>query len=148
MFRLEVRMPLWQIGLILLVAVWLLQALGTWLQMRHYREVMGSIEGRWSDGFLGVGNARASLGRGVILMLVTGPDDTVRNLLVMEGRSVLAKFKPMDQFQGRTIGSLMEDEAFTAIRGRKQALEQAVQQIEKAKSKKLEASAALSGQPA
>ena len=57
-------MAIWQIGLLLLGAVWLLQAAGTWLQMRHYREVMSSIGGKWTDGYLGVGNARASLGRG------------------------------------------------------------------------------------
>jgi len=141
-------MPLWQIGLLLLGAVWLLQAIGTWLQMRHYREVMGSIHERWTDGYMGVGNARSSLGRGVILILVVGPDDTVRDLLVMEGRSVFAKFSRLDQFQGRDVGSLLENEAFATQRGRRQALEQAIQQIEKAKLRKGEATAALQGQPA
>jgi glucitol operon activator protein len=141
-------MPIWQIGLILLVVMWILQAAGTWLQMRHYRSVMGSIQGRWTDGYLGIGNARSSLGRGVILMLVVGPDDTIRELLVMEGRSVLAKFKALTEFQGRSINSLREDEAFAKVRGRIQALDQAIQQIEKAKSKKLESSAIMSEQTA
>jgi glucitol operon activator protein len=141
-------MALWQIGLILLVVVWLLQALGTWFQMRHYREIMGSIQGRWDDGYLGVGNARSSLGRGVILMLVVGPDDKVRELLVMEGRSVLAKFRPMIEFRGRSLESLRDDGAFAAKRGRTQALEQAIQQIEKAKARKLEEMAAQAAQPA
>ena len=141
-------MALWQIGLLLLAAVWLLQAVGTWLQMRHYREVMGSIERRWTDGYMGVGNARASLGRGVILILVAAPDDTIRDLFVMEGRSVFAKFKRLDRFEGRGIGSLLADETFTGMRGRKQALEQAVQQIENAKTRKREAAAALQDQPA
>jgi glucitol operon activator protein len=141
-------MPLWQIGLLLLGAVWLLQAIGTWLQMRHYREVMGAIHGRWTDGYMGVGNARSSLGRGVILMLVAAPDETIRDLYIMEGRSVLAKFKRLDQFDGRSIASLLDDESFTALRGRKQALEQAVQQIEKAKARQKEASTALCDQPA
>jgi glucitol operon activator protein len=141
-------MPLWQIGLLLLGVVWLLQAVGTWLQMRHYREVMGAIHERWADGYMGVGNARSSLGRGVILMLVTAPDDTIRDLYIMEGRSVLAKFKRLDQFDGRSMASLLDDESFTALRGRTQALEQAVQQIEKAKARKREASTALHDQPA
>lgn len=141
-------MPLWQIALLLLGLMWLLQAVGTWLQMRHYREVMGSVEGRWSDGFLGVGTARASLGRGVILMLVLGPDDVIRDLLVMEGRSVLAKFKRLDRYSGRTLASLLADEGFVSVRGRKQALDQAIQQIETARAKKPEASDALNHQPA
>jgi len=141
-------MPIWQIALILLVVVWLLQALGTWLQMRHYRQVMAGIQERWSDGYLGVGNARASLGRGVILMLVVGPDDRIRDLLVMEGRSVLAKFKRLGEFDGQSVQSLRESEAFNARRGRAQALEQAIQQIEKAKAEKLNASSGLTIQPA
>ncbi|SCY21822.1 transcriptional regulator GutM [Microvirga guangxiensis] len=141
-------MALWQIGLLLLAAVWLLQAVGTWLQMRHYREVMGTIHSRWTDGYMGVGNARASLGRGVILILVVAPDDTIRDLFVMEGRSVFAKFKRLDQFEGRDVVSLLADEAFIGMRGRKQALEQALQQIENAKARKSEAAAALRDQPA
>ncbi|MCG7393739.1 transcriptional regulator GutM [Microvirga sp. ACRRW] len=139
-------MALWQIGLLLLGLVWLLQAVGTWIQMRHYREVMGSIERRWTDGYMGVGNARASLGRGIILILVVAPNDTIRDLFTMEGRSVFAKFKRLDQFEGRTIASLLADETFTGMRGRKQALEQAAQQIENAKVRKREA--ALQDQPA
>lgn len=141
-------MPLWQIGLLLLGVVWLLQAVGTWLQMRHYREVMSSIGGKWTDGYLGVGNARASLGRGVILMLVLGPDDTIRDLLVMEGRSVFAKFERLSQYQGRNVGSLLEDESFTGRRGRRQALEQAMQQIATAKARKSEVPALPDQQPA
>jgi glucitol operon activator protein len=141
-------MPIWQIGLILLVVVWLLQALGTWLQMRHYRQVMAGIQERWSDGYLGVGNARASLGRGVILMLVVGPDDRIRDLLVMEGRSVLAKFKRLGEFDGCSLANLREDQGFNARRGRAQALEQAIQQIEKAKAGKAAPSSDMTVQPA
>jgi glucitol operon activator protein len=137
-------MPIWQICLILLVVMWILQAVGTWLQMRHYRSVMRSIEGRWNDGYLGIGNARSSFGRGVILMVVVGPDETVRELLTMEGRSVLAKFKPLEEFRGRSLASLREDEAFNKVRGRAKALDQAIQQIEKASSKQLGPSAMLS----
>ncbi len=141
-------MALWQIGLLLLAFVWMLQSVGTWLQMRHYREVMGSIERRWTDGYMGVGNARASLGRGIILILVVAPDDTIRDLFVMQGRSVFAKFSRLDEYEGRSVASLLADEAFTGMRGRKQALEQAAQQIENAKIRKREAAAALRDQPA
>jgi len=137
-------MPIWQIALILLTVMWVLQAVGTWLQMRHYRNVMRSIEGRWTDGYLGIGNARSSLGRGVILMVVVGPDGCVRELLTMEGRSVLAKFSPLEQFRGCNLASLREHEMFNSRRGRAQALDQAIQQIEKAKSRQPGSSAALS----
>ena len=140
----EVAMPIWQIALILLTVMWVLQAVGTWLQMRHYRNVMRSIEGRWTDGYLGIGNARSSLGRGVILMVVVGPDGCVRELLTMEGRSVLAKFSPLEQFRGCNLASLREHEMFNSRRGRAQALDQAIQQIEKAKSRQPGSSAALS----
>ncbi len=141
-------MPIWQIGLILLVAVWILQAAGTWFQMRHYRQVMGGIRGRWDDGYLGVGNARSSFGRGVILMLVVAADETVRELLVMEGRSVLAKFKPLPEFRGRSLDSLRVDETFNKQRGRAAALEQAIKQIDKARTRKDESTTEQVLQPA
>jgi glucitol operon activator protein len=126
---------LWQIALIVLVIAWGLQALGTFAQMRHYREMMGTIARQWSDGYLGAGNARAALGKGVILLLVVGPDMRVRRLLVMEGRSVLAKFKALGEFEGRPLDELRSGGAFGPDRkGRETALAQAIAQIDKARA--------------
>lgn len=128
-------MAWWQLALILLVLVWLLQGFGTWRQMKHYRDVLGEISRRWSDGHVGVGNARSFLGRGVILLLVLAPDDTVRRLMVMEGRSIFAKFRPLTEYEGLSLEALMQDTRLgRRSPGRRKALEQAVAQIEQARA--------------
>lgn len=128
-------MQLWQLGLILLAVVWALQAVGTWMQMKHYREVMGDISRRWADGFVGAGNARGRLGKGVILILVVSPDDVVRRLAVMEGRSVMAKFKPLPEFEGRPLSELRENGFPGKEKGRNLALSRAIEQIDRTRSK-------------
>jgi glucitol operon activator protein len=126
---------LWQIALIVLVIAWGLQAFGTFVQMRHYREMMGAITRQWSDGYLGAGNARGALGKGVILLLVVGPDASVRRLLIMEGRSVLAKFQPLREFEGRPLDELRSGTALgTNQKGRETALAQAIAQIDRARA--------------
>lgn len=132
-------MAVWQLGLVLLGVVWVLQALGTWIQMRHYRRVMGGISRQWSDGYLGAGNARSALGKGVILILVVGPDDVVRRLLLMEGRSVFARFEPRPEFEGMRLQALRDrepaagDAKVFGSKGFKGALGQAVDQIDRAR---------------
>ena len=132
-------MQIWQVILLVLVVVWGLQALGTFAQMRHYRDVMGSISRQWSDGHLGAGNARGAFGKGVILVLVVAPDGHVRRLLVMEGRSVLAKFKALDGFEGRSLDELRSGTVFgEGQKGREKALAQAIEQIDRARARSSE----------
>ncbi len=129
-------MQWWQSALLLLALVWGLQAFGTWRQMRHYQEVMRGITGRWSDGFVAAGNARGAIGKGVILLLVVTPDEIVRRLLIMEGRSVFAKFRDFPEFEGRALASLEADAFPAAERGRQQALAQAIAQVRRMKQER------------
>ena len=133
-------MPLWQIALIGLVAAWALQALGTYAQMRHYSSVMGDASGAWPDGFLGAGNARSRFGAGVILLLVVSPDRIVRRLLIMRGRSVFARFRPVPEMEGRPLDGLPEDPLF-ADKAHGGALSVALKQIDKAAGKQTMAAA-------
>lgn len=135
-------MPLWQLALIGLVGAWALQAVGTYFQMRHYRGVMGEVSARWSDGFVGAGNAKSTLGRGVILLLVVGPDRIVRRLSVMQGRSVFATFAPCPAIEGRTLDSLRADPPFGDA-GRTKALAMAMAQIDKAAASRATSEAEL-----
>jgi glucitol operon activator protein len=124
-------MPLWQIALIVFVLAWGLQALGTYVQMRHYRKVMGGIAQQWADGFVGAGNSRATFGKGVILLLVVSSDMVVRRMMVMQGRSVFATFKPIVDCDGQPLDRLREGQVF-ADKARAKALAMAVTQIDKA----------------
>ena len=132
-------MKLWQTALIALGAVWCLQIAGTWLQMRHYRRVMGGIARDWADGFVGAGNAKGTLGKGVILLLVTDSQLVVRRAFLMEGRSVFAKFRPFPAWDGRMLADLRADAAAAGGKGRAQALAQAIAQIERAHEAKAKA---------
>lgn len=124
-------MPVWQIALIVLVAAWALQALGTFVQMRHYRSVMGDIATRWADGYVGAGNARARLGQGVIMVVVVGADMIVRRTMIMRGRSVFATFKPWIAFDGMPLERLRDGRVFPDA-PRNKALGVAVAQIDHA----------------
>jgi len=128
-------MAYWQIALIALAVVWVLQAVGTWVQMRHYRQVMSGVAERWADGFVGAGNARGRLGKGVIVVLVVDGGDVIRQLLAMEGRSVLAKFQPITAFDGKPLDALRASEALAGL-GTAQALAigRAVEQIDRARA--------------
>ncbi|MDA8253145.1 MAG: transcriptional regulator GutM [Rhodospirillales bacterium] len=98
--------PSWT-GLIAVFAVvWLLQIAGTAWQMKHYQKVMGEIIGRWADGAIGVGNARSRLGKGLIVIIVVGPDDVVREVRMMEGRSIFARFRPLERAAGQRLADL------------------------------------------
>ena len=93
-------MPTWQIALTGLVAAWSLQGFGTYWQVRHYGAAMGEITGTWTDGFVGTGIARSTLGAGLMLLLVVDSDRVVRRLLVMRGRSVFARFNAAHRGRG------------------------------------------------
>ncbi len=128
-------MPIWQIALIALLAGWSLQALGTYVQMRHYTTVMGEVTRLWADGFVGAGNARATLGRGVILLLVVSPDRIVRRLMVMQGRSVFARFDRVADVEGHAFDGL-DGAAPFSDKARRKALSIAMRQIETAAMRK------------
>lgn len=136
-------MAYWQLALIALALVWVLQAVGTWVQMRHYRQVMSGVAERWSDGFVGAGNARGTFGKGVIVVLVVDGQDIIRQLIAMEGRSVLAKFRPLPEFDGRSLDALRDPAALAALGpAHAQAIGRAVEQIDRARGRAAAASPA------
>jgi glucitol operon activator protein len=113
--------------------LWFVQIAGTALQMRHYRRVLAEITSTWKDGFVGVGNARAKLGKGVILILVASPDGLIRQALAMRGRTVLATFKPVPELQNENLRDLRKGNVPAALsHGDREALERAIAQIDQA----------------
>ena len=124
-------MPLWQIALLALVAAWGLQALGTYVQMRHFGATMGDVARQWPDGYVGAGNAKSTFGAGLILLLVVSPDRIVRRAMVMRGRTVFARFRRLPDLEGRPLAALPETPDFSdkAASG---ALAKATEQINKA----------------
>ncbi|MBW4034756.1 MAG: transcriptional regulator [Proteobacteria bacterium] len=120
------------ISLIAVFAVlWILQIAGTAWQMRHYKRVLGRISTRFRDGFAGVGNARGRIGKGIILILVIDADDVVREALAMRGRTVFAKFRPVDDLVGTSLGDLRQASPLPKDAGFCRALTQAIAQIDR-----------------
>ncbi len=129
-------MAIWQWGLLLLAVVWALQALGVWLQMRHYSDVFKGITNKYDDGFVGAGNYRGRFKKGTIALVVVTPDLIVRRVLLMSGRSVFTKFKRYEQFEGMSLDQLR---AAPAILGDGEpgvtaAVTRAVEQIDRARA--------------
>lgn len=122
----------WQQGLILLAVLWACQAAGTWMQMRHYGQVMRGIAQSWPDGGVGSSAARGTFGRGVIAIVVASPDGIVRQVFLMEGRTVFAKFRLFDVGVGVGVGlAALADHVGQQSKGRRKAVAGAVSQIDK-----------------
>lgn len=123
--------------ILLLACLWLLQMVGTYFQMRHYREVLSGVTRAGGRGYVGVGNAKARFGKGVILILVSGEDDVVRKALRMRGATVFARFEEAPDLLGMGLDELRE-------KGREgpyekatmQAARRAIEQIDRIKEEK------------
>jgi glucitol operon activator protein len=128
--------------ILVLALLWALQIVGTYFQMRHYREVLGGITREESEGYVGVGNAKARIGKGVILILVAGENDVVRRALRMRGMTVFARFKEAPELVGMRVDELRDEgregpyEAATMLAGRR-----AVEQIDRIKEEKARSTA-------
>lgn len=130
-------MSLFSTLLLVLGLLWLLQILGTWFQMRHYKEVLSGITRAGTEGYVGVGNARARFGKGVILILVSGEDGYVTRALRMRGRTVFARFAELPELVGKHLDELRDEgqaarnEAATMLAARK-----AVEQIDRIRAER------------
>lgn len=129
-------MVMWQWGLLALGLLWALQSLGVWYQMRHYTDVMKGITSKYNDGFVGAGNVRGRLGKGMIVLIVTNADLAIQRFLVMSGRSVFAKFRRRPEFENMSIDALRTSSLMTTEEDRAlaKATEVAIAQIDRAKA--------------
>ena len=128
--------------ILVLALVWALQIVGTYFQMRHYREVLGGITREGGEGYVGVGNAKARFGKGVILILVAGEDDVVRRALRMRGMTIFARFQEAPELVGMGLDELRNDAREGPYeRGTMLAARRAVEQIDRIKQEKARSAA-------
>ncbi|MCB1507885.1 MAG: transcriptional regulator [Hyphomicrobiaceae bacterium] len=129
-------MAIWQWALLGLGLAWLVQSAGVWLQMMHYSDVFKGVTARYADGYVGAGQKRGRFGRGTIAIIVVDSDLIVRRLLVMSGRSVLARFRRVEEPEGQPLGALQNSVGSSpADPGLAEAVTQAIAQIETARAK-------------
>ena len=131
-------MGFWSILLLVLAVVWLSQIVGTYFQMRHYQQVLSGIKQERGEGYIGVGNAKARLGRGVILILVVGEDGLVRRALKMQGATVFARFKEAPELAGTQLEELRGERESRIGKSVALAARRAAEQIDKIKAEKEE----------
>jgi glucitol operon activator protein len=133
------KLSTWVWVLLALGVVWILQMIGTHVQMSHYRSVLGGITREGGKGYVGAGNAKARLGKGVILIMICDEDDVVRRALRMRGMTVFARFEEARDLLGLSLDDLREEglegpyEKATMLAARR-----AVEQIERIKVEKAE----------
>ncbi len=133
------KLSTWVWVLLALGVVWVLQMIGTHVQMSHYRSVLGGITREGGKGYVGAGNAKARLGKGVILIMVCDEDDVVKRALRMRGMTVFARFEEARDLLGLSLDDLREEglegpyEKATMLAARR-----AVEQIERIKVEKAE----------
>lgn len=124
-------------ALLVLAIVWALQIFGTWYQMRHYRAVLSGITERSTEGYVGVGNAKASFGKGVILILVVGESGEVTDALRMRGRTILARFEQAPDLVGMDLADLrLPEREGPYDAGTMQAVRRAVEQVDRIKAER------------
>ena len=128
--------------LLVVGVLWVSQIVGTHVQMSHYRSVLGGITREGGRGYVGAGNAKARLGKGVILILVAGEDGIVKRALRMRGMTVFARFQEAPDLAGLSLDELREEgregpyEKETMLAARR-----AVEQIARVQSEKAGAAA-------
>jgi glucitol operon activator protein len=128
--------------ILVLALVWALQIVGTYFQMRHYREVLGGITREEDEGYVGVGNAKARFGKGVILILVAGENGVVRRALSMRGMTIFARFKEVPELVGLRLDELRNEEREGPYeKGTMLAARRAVEQIDRIKQEQARSAA-------
>ena len=124
-------------AILILAVAWVLQIVGTYFQMRHYREVLGRITREGGEGFVGVGNAKATFGKGVILILVADENDVVKRASRMRGMTIFARFKEAPELVGIGLDELRsEDREGPYEKGTMLAARRAIEQIDRIKREK------------
>ncbi len=125
--------------LLLLAILWLAQIVGTYFQMEHYRKVLGQIRTGGGDGYIGVGNAKARFGKGVILILVVSKDDRITRALRMRGMTVFARFKEAPELVGLGLEELRDEEREEPYdQSTMLAVRRAIEQVDRVKEGKAE----------
>ncbi len=90
-------------SLFALALLWAVQLVGSWYQMRHYRDTVRATVARWQSGFLGIGSRKASFRSGAIVVLVLSSDMRIAQFSHMSGLTVLSRFRTRAQFENMTI---------------------------------------------
>lgn len=119
----------WQGILALLVLAWTLQCAGTLVQVRRYRAAFRELSNGWSDGWMGAGKGGSALRGAALAMVVMGPDERIRRVVSIRGRTVFAQAERLAHLEGMTAEALREEATRTPRDAVSAALLSALDQI-------------------
>ena len=92
-------------GLCLLLVI---QVAGTHLQVREYKRAVREMH---KLGNVGIGSRRRRLGPSNIVIIACNSDGEILDGRMMQGMTILSRFRPMEDIVGRTIYRLHEEYA-------------------------------------
>jgi DNA-binding transcriptional regulator of glucitol operon len=96
---------------IILCCLLVVQYALTFIQMRYYRKSMDKIVSRYrgkEDYYLFSGMERRQFRPGAIAMLVVDNQYMIQECYVVNGFSVLSKFKEIEKYKGQHVGSILD----------------------------------------
>ncbi|WP_082537243.1 MULTISPECIES: transcriptional regulator GutM [unclassified Aureimonas] len=125
-------------ALALLVVAWLLQCVGTWVQIKRYRSAFRELSSGWADGWMGAGRGGRFPRAGAIALIVIAPDDTVRRVVVIAGRTVFAKAARLEGYEGLTLEALRAKTGDAGKDSVKLAIVAALDQVDTVRAKRVE----------
>lgn len=121
-------MELVRMGLLGLAVMWMLQLIAGWAHLRYYRNVVRDTVRTHASGYLGVGTVKSRVGPGAVAIVVIDEGATVREVVSMSGVSVFARFAPLPELRGGSIGEFGQRVAAATLKPRvKRALHDAIE---------------------
>lgn len=97
---------------IILCAILIVQYLLSFIQIKHYKRNIDKIvsDYKGEDGyFMFSGMERGKFKPGAIAILVVDRDYIIHECHMLNGMSVLTKFKPLDKYKGKHVGEIVSD---------------------------------------
>jgi len=105
--------------------LYILQAILTYFQIKNYRHTVATLK---QDGIVGIGTKKKKIGSGNIVVLVSDEAGHILQGQLMQGVTVLARFKEMKDMKGIHIKELKEKTL--TVDSKNTAMLDAVAQIE------------------
>lgn len=118
-------------ALLALAVFWALQLVGSWFQMRRYRDAVVDATKRFDSGFLGVGSCKVNLGRGAVAIVVLSSDMRICQFLSMSGLTVFTRFRPHNGFAGLSMDEFTAQ--LTGVRLRRSIVQAATDALARAR---------------
>lgn len=97
---------------IILCAVLIVQYLLSFVQIKHYKKNIDKIVSGYKgeEGyFMFSGMERGKFKPGAIAILVVDQDYIIHECHMLQGMSVLTKFKALEKFKGKHVGEILND---------------------------------------